>query len=125
MTPHLKKDPHNEPTNRTVGNKLYIEARPDDGHFQVRPSLRLEDSRQNSGSTDFLSEKDGKRIAQECKLNIGRDTEKTEAICELLAKQLDAIVHIVVPYPVTSISRILNTRIASATDVVSTYQQNT
>lgn len=29
MTPHLKKDPHNEPTNRTVGNKLYIEARPD------------------------------------------------------------------------------------------------
>jgi hypothetical protein len=39
-----------------------------------------------------------KRIALECKSNPGRDTEKTEAICELLAKHLDATVHIVVPF---------------------------
>ena len=41
-------------------------------------------------STDFLIEHDGKRIALECKSNLGRDTEKTEAICDLLAKQLNA-----------------------------------
>lgn len=49
-------------------------------------------------STDFLVEHDGKRIALECKSNLGRDLEKTEAICELLSEQLNATVHIVVPY---------------------------
>lgn len=37
-------------------------------------------------------------VALECKSNIGRDLEKTEAICELLSKQLDAKVHLIVPY---------------------------
>ena len=49
-------------------------------------------------STDFLIEHQGKRIALECKSNLGRDIEKTEATCELLAEQLKASVQIVVPY---------------------------
>lgn len=49
-------------------------------------------------STDFLIEHDGKRIALECKSNLGRDLEKTETICALLAEQFLATVQIVVPY---------------------------
>lgn len=50
-------------------------------------------------TTDFLVEKDGKRIALECKSNVGRDLEKTEAICELIQEQLNCTqVRIVVPY---------------------------
>ena len=50
-------------------------------------------------STDFLIEKDGKRIALECKSNIGRDIEKTEAICALIQEQLNCSqVRIVLPY---------------------------
>ena len=50
-------------------------------------------------STDFLIEKDGKRIALECKSNVGRDYEKTEAICALIKAQLNCTqVRIVVPY---------------------------
>lgn len=50
-------------------------------------------------STDFLIEKDGKRIALECKANVGRDIEKTEAVCELLKSKLNcAKVCIVLPY---------------------------
>ena len=39
-------------------------------------------------STDFLIEQDGKRIALECKANIGRDLEKTEMIREVLQDEL-------------------------------------
>ena len=39
-------------------------------------------------ATDFLIEKDGQRIALECKSNIGRDLEKTGAMAELLKEQL-------------------------------------
>ena len=50
-------------------------------------------------STDFLIEYNSQRIALECKSNIGRDLEKTEAICELIKAQLNcAQVRIVVPY---------------------------
>jgi transcriptional regulator with XRE-family HTH domain len=50
-------------------------------------------------STDFLIEKDGKRIALECKANAGRDPEKTLAMAELLKEGLGCErVVIVVPY---------------------------
>ena len=50
-------------------------------------------------STDFLIEHNGQRIALECKSNIGRDLEKTEAICKLIKAQLSCNrVRIVVPY---------------------------
>jgi len=50
-------------------------------------------------STDFLIEKDGKRIAVECKANVGRDLEKTFAMVELLKEGLRCErVLIVVPY---------------------------
>jgi hypothetical protein len=39
-------------------------------------------------ATDFLIEKDGQRIALECKANIGRDLEKTVTMAELLKEQL-------------------------------------
>lgn len=39
-------------------------------------------------STDFLIERDGKRIALECKCNVGRNFEKTVAIAELLREKL-------------------------------------
>jgi transcriptional regulator with XRE-family HTH domain len=39
-------------------------------------------------ATDFLIEKDGQRIALECKTNIGRDLEKTVTMAELLKEQL-------------------------------------
>ena len=48
--------------------------------------------------TDFLIEKDGQRIALECKANIGRDLEKTVTMAELLKEQLPiATVLCVVP----------------------------
>lgn len=49
-------------------------------------------------STDFLIEKDGKRIAVECKANVGRDLEKARAIAELLMEELGCRVHLVTPY---------------------------
>jgi transcriptional regulator with XRE-family HTH domain len=50
-------------------------------------------------STDFLIEKDGERIALECKANVGRDLEKTIAMTELLKECLRCgRVLIVVPY---------------------------
>jgi len=50
-------------------------------------------------STDFLIEHNGQRIALECKSNIGRDLEKTEAICALIQEQLNCSqVRIVLPY---------------------------
>ena len=50
-------------------------------------------------STDFLIERDGKRIALECKANVGRDLEKTVAILELLKLGLECGRGlIVVPY---------------------------
>ena len=39
-------------------------------------------------ATDFLIEKNGQRIALECKTNIGRDLEKTITMAELLKEQL-------------------------------------
>ena len=39
-------------------------------------------------ATDFLIEKDGQRIALECKSNIGRDLEKNVTMAELLKEQL-------------------------------------
>ena len=49
-------------------------------------------------ATDFLIEKDGQRIALECKSNVGRDWEKTGAMAELLKEQLKIeAVLIVVP----------------------------
>ena len=39
-------------------------------------------------ATDFLIEKEGQRIALECKSNIGRDLEKTVTMAELLKEQL-------------------------------------
>ena len=49
-------------------------------------------------STDFLIEKDGGRIALECKSNIGRDIEKTIAQSELISAKLKAKVIVVTPY---------------------------
>ena len=50
-------------------------------------------------STDFLIERDGKRIALECKANVGRDIDKTLAMAELLKAGLKCQrVVIVVPY---------------------------
>ena len=46
---------------------------------------------------DFLIEKDGKRIALECKANVGRDMEKTEAMCEVIRESLGCKVIVVVP----------------------------
>ena len=49
-------------------------------------------------ATDFLIEKDGQRIALECKSNIGRDLEKTVTMAEILKEQLPiATVLCVVP----------------------------
>ena len=49
-------------------------------------------------STDFLIEKDGKRIALECKANVERDLEKTLALADLLIQQLGCRVYLVAPY---------------------------
>ena len=50
-------------------------------------------------STDFLIEHNGQRTALECKSNVGRDIEKTEAICALIKAQLSCNrVCIVLPY---------------------------
>ena len=49
-------------------------------------------------STDFLIERDGKRIAVECKANIERDLEKTMAMAELLMQQLNCRLYLVAPY---------------------------
>ena len=49
-------------------------------------------------STDFLIEKDGKRIALECKANVGRDIEKTVAMTELLGSKLQCQVWVVAPF---------------------------
>lgn len=50
-------------------------------------------------STDFLIERDGKRIAMECKFNVSRDFDKTVGIARLLRKLLrcDQVI-IVVPF---------------------------
>jgi len=61
--------------------------------------IRQGDMFQQVRVSDFLIEKDGKRIALECKSNIGRDIEKTEAICALIQEQLNCSqVRIVLPY---------------------------
>jgi len=49
-------------------------------------------------STDFLIEKNGKRIALECKANLERDFEKAIAISELLRQNIKCQTLIVTPY---------------------------
>ncbi|NLX26206.1 MAG: helix-turn-helix domain-containing protein [Lentisphaerae bacterium] len=54
--------------------------------------------------TDFLIEKDGKRIALECKFNVQRDFEKAVMIAKILKEQftLDAV-YIVIPFTTETI----------------------
>ena len=49
-------------------------------------------------STDFLIEQDGKRIALECKANVGRDVDKAIAEAELLMKKMGSRALIIVPF---------------------------
>lgn len=49
-------------------------------------------------STDFLIEKDGKRIALECKANVERDMEKAVALTALLMEQMNCEVLLVAAY---------------------------
>ena len=49
-------------------------------------------------STDFLIEKDGERIALECKVNVGRDFRKTTMMAQLISTNLECTVKIVSPY---------------------------
>ena len=49
-------------------------------------------------STDFLIEKDGKRIALECKSNVGRDFEKTVAQADMVMSKLAITTLVVAPY---------------------------
>lgn len=57
-------------------------------------------------STDFLIERDGKRIALECKSNVHRDLEKTRVIANLLSEKLKVdFVLIVVPYGVDTATK--------------------
>jgi transcriptional regulator with XRE-family HTH domain len=50
-------------------------------------------------STDFLIERDGKRIALECKFNVHRDFEKTRIIAGIIHDRLHCdLVFIVVPF---------------------------
>lgn len=49
--------------------------------------------------TDFLIEKDGKRVALECKFNVQRDFEKTTTITKILKEHLHCDqVYVVVPF---------------------------
>lgn len=56
-------------------------------------------------STDFLIEKDGKRIALECKANIDRDIEKTVAQADMVMSKLGFTTFVVAPY-ITGISEL-------------------
>lgn len=49
-------------------------------------------------STDFLIEKDGKRIAVECKANVERDLDKTRSMAELIGEKLECVVFVVAPF---------------------------
>ena len=49
-------------------------------------------------STDFLIHTDSKRIALECKANVGRDLERSAAMCEVIEQNLKCEVIIVVPF---------------------------
>jgi hypothetical protein len=50
-------------------------------------------------SADFIAEKSGKRVAIECKFNVGRDFEKTVGVAQLLRKLLKCdLAVIVVPF---------------------------
>ena len=49
-------------------------------------------------STDFMIDKDGKRIALECKANVERDIEKTIAQAELIGEKLQCQVLVVAPF---------------------------
>lgn len=63
-------------------------------------------------STDFLIEKDGQRIALECKANVDRNTEKTLMIENMLCEKLDLkYCYIVVPFEVHTTERNLNGKI--------------
>ena len=49
-------------------------------------------------STDFLIQKEGKRLALECKANVGRDIERSIATCEVIQENLRCEVIVVVPF---------------------------
>ena len=49
-------------------------------------------------STDFLIQKKGKRLAIECKANIGRDVERSIATCEIIQENLKCDVIVIVPF---------------------------
>ncbi|MGB0414354.1 MAG: hypothetical protein ACPGJU_07885 [Coraliomargarita sp.] len=72
-------------------------------------------------STDFLIEKDGRRIALECKANIERDLEKTIAQCELIAGQLRLEVYIVTPYAPDHCPKDLRTTILSMNELAEAF----
>jgi transcriptional regulator with XRE-family HTH domain len=57
-------------------------------------------------STDFLIERNGKRLSLECKFNVHRDVEKTRIIADLLSESLKVeSVLIVVPYAMDSVTK--------------------
>ncbi len=49
-------------------------------------------------STDFLIQKEGKRLALECKANVGRDIDRSIATCEVIQDNLRCEVIVVVPF---------------------------
>ena len=49
-------------------------------------------------STDFLIQKEGKRLALECKANVGRDIDRSIATCEVIQENLRCEVIVVVPF---------------------------
>lgn len=49
-------------------------------------------------STDFLIQKEGKRLALECKANVGRDIDRSIATCEVIQENLRCEVIVFVPF---------------------------
>ena len=49
-------------------------------------------------STDFLIQKEGKRLALECKANVGRDIDRSIATCKVIQENLRCEVIVVVPF---------------------------
>lgn len=49
-------------------------------------------------STDFLIQKEGKRLALECKANVGRDIDRSIATLEVIQENLRCEVIVVVPF---------------------------
>lgn len=49
-------------------------------------------------STDFMIHKEGKRLAIECKANVGRDIDRSIATCEVIQENLRCEIIVVVPF---------------------------